>query len=216
MCKTWLDTNILRRYDKGMSTFTLFASPWWVNLFIFVPFISCYLWRKGLSLSWRTLAVAALFGLAFGFVEAAVVIYLRAAIGLLPGIEGSLSDVVTLSLGVYEQSRAIDELPESLYVVELIREAATIVMLAVFALTAVRGARERLALFFWIFATWDIFYYIGLWSTVRWPFSLLDNDVLFLIPVPWFSQAWYPILVSVLLVVAVAFGIKKPEPTVSR
>ena len=68
-----------------MNEFTLMAQPWWVNLFIFVPFVAYCLWRKrGLAISNETLAVAALFGIAFGFVEAAVVVYLRAAVGLLP------------------------------------------------------------------------------------------------------------------------------------
>ena len=187
-----------------MNEFALFAQPWWVNLFIIIPFVAYYLWRqKGLSISKWTLAVAACFGIAFGFVEASVVVYLRAAVGLLPGYGGTLADVVRLSADIYQQVQILGELPKSLLAVEFFREAATIVMLISIALLAVKSLRERWAIFLWTFAVWDIFYYIGLWATVRWPSSLLTPDVLFLIPVPWFSQVWFPILVSILTMVAV-------------
>ena len=77
-----------------------------------------------------------------------------------------------------------------------------IILLSI-ALVAVKSLRERLAIFLWTFAVWDISYYIGLWATVRWPSSPLTPDVLFLIPVPWFSQVWFPLLISTLIVVAV-------------
>lgn len=194
-----------------MNTFTLFAEPWWVNLFIFVPFFAYYTWRKGLALSWRTLGVVAIFAVAFGFVEAAIVVYLRAAIGLLPGFQGTLSDLAAFSPGIYEQSQIVSKLPKSLLAVELIREAATIVMLVALALVAAKGTRERFSIFFWAFGTWDVFYYVGLWVTVRWPSSLLAPDVLFLIPVPWLSQVWYPIFVSVLMMSAVVAAIVRPR-----
>jgi hypothetical protein len=45
-----------------------------------------------------------------------------------------------------------------------------------------------------------------LWATVRWPYSLLAPDILFLIPVPWVAQVWFPLLVSVLSIAAVVVG----------
>jgi hypothetical protein len=63
--------------------------------------------------------------------------------------------------------------------------------------------RVRAALFLWVFAIWDVVYYAALWATIRWPLSLTDPDVLFLIPVPWFSPVWFPLLVSGLAVAAV-------------
>jgi len=48
-----------------------------------------------------------------------------------------------------------------------------------------------------------------LWATVRWPSSLKDTDVLFLIPVPWISHVWFPILISFLTLVAVALSTRK-------
>src|SRR5713101_6682294 len=69
-----------------MEKFQVWAQPWWVNLLVFVPLIVWFLWRReGLRLSWRQLTILAAFAAAFGFSEAAVVVYLRAAAGLLPG-----------------------------------------------------------------------------------------------------------------------------------
>ena len=48
----------------------LFAEPWWVNLFLLVPFAAFFLWRRnGLDVSAQMLLVMAFFGAAFGFVE---------------------------------------------------------------------------------------------------------------------------------------------------
>ena len=193
-----------------MNEFTLFAQPWWVNFLIVVPFVAYYLWRKeGLTISKWTLVVSGLFGIAFGFVEASIVIYARAAVGLLPGYGGTLSDVARLSANIYQQAQILDKLPRSLLVVDFFREAATIIMLLSVALLTTKRLRERWAMFLWTFAVWDIFYYVGLWATVRWPSSLLTPDVLFLIPVPWFSQVWFPVLVSALTMVAVVIARKK-------
>ncbi len=189
-----------------MNEFIFFAKPWWVNLFILIPFVAYYLWRKeGPVISKWTLAIAGLFGITFGFVEASVVVYLRAAVGLLPGYDGTLADVARLSADSYQQAQILSELPKSLWTVELFREAATMIMLLSIALVAAKSLRERWAIFLWVFATWDIFYYVGLWATIRWPSSPLTPDVLFLIPVPWFSQVWFPLLVSILTMVAVVF-----------
>jgi len=194
-----------------MSNFILFAHPWWVNLVILIPLVSYYLWRKKrLRISRRVLIITALFGISFGFVEASVVVYLRAAVGLLPGYGGTLSDVGRLSADIYQQAQILGELPKSLLRLEVFREIAAIVMLCSVAFVSVKDFRERFAIFIWVFAVWDIFYYAGLWATVRWPASLLTSDVLFLIPVPWISQIWFPITVSVLSIIAVVFS-RKPD-----
>ncbi len=188
-----------------MIEFTLFAQPWWVNILFAIPFVAYGAWRKkGIAVSKQTLLFAALFAVAFGFVEASVVVYLRAAVGLLPGYGGTLEDVAKLSADIYQQAKVLGELPRSLLVVEVFRETATMVMLASIAFLAAKSLRERVAIFLWAFAIWDIFYYIGLWATVGWPSSLFTPDVLFLIPIPWFSQVWFPLLVSGLSALAVA------------
>jgi len=190
-----------------MHDFVLFAQPWYVNLLIMIPFIAYFAWRKkGLLITKKQLTLAALFGIAFGFVEAAVVIYIRAAIGLLPGYEGGLSEIRSLSLDIYQQTQILNEFPMSLLTIEIFRELATLIMLVTVALLIVKTWRERWAMFLWIFAAWNIFYYVGLWATVRWPSSLTTPDVLFLIPVPWFSQVWFPLLVSALSMVAITLS----------
>lgn len=195
-----------------MGEFTLLAKPWWVNLFIFVPFVANFIWRKsGLVISRRILTVAAFFGVAFGFVEAAVVVYLRAAMGLLPGYGGTLGDVARLSSELYQNAQLLSEMPVSLFTVEVFREAATMIMLLSVTLLATNVLRVRCAVFLWIFASWDISYYVGLWATVRWPPSLLAPDALFLIPVPWVAPVWFPILVSALTMIAVVFARRSGE-----
>ena len=182
-----------------MENFKLLAEPWWVNIFFFLPFAVYYFWRNGLRLKKSILLLSAIFGIFFGFVEAAVVVYLRASLGLLSGYGGTLADTAQI----------LSQLPERLLIVELFREAATIIMLLSVAFLAVKAFKERCAVFFWAFAAWDIFYYVGLWLAVRWPGSLTTPDVLFLIPVPWYSQVWFPILVSGLLMLAVILRVDK-------
>lgn len=198
-----------------MSSFELFAQPWWVNAVMLVPIASFFVWRKnGLAFSGAQLAQAAIFGAALGFIEASVVVYLRAATGLLPGYEGALADVWRLASDLYRLDQVISSLPQSLFTVELFREAATMILLVCVALLAAKSMRERLAMFLWIFAAWDIFYYAGLWVTVRWPASLTTPDVLFLIPVLWISQVWFPILVSALTMSVVLLSRKNYSKTV--
>ena len=149
------------------------------------------------------LAFAGAFAAAFGFVEAAVVVYLRAALGLNGGQQLFLRDVEKLSAML---AMAPDAASQSLMHIEVAREAATIIMLLSVAMLAGRAVRDRWAAFLWMFAIWDVMYYVGLWATVHWPASLLDADVLFLIPVPWLSQVWFPVLVSGLCMAAVLVG----------
>jgi hypothetical protein len=183
----------------------LFAQPWWVNLLIIIPVAIAYFWRNHrVSLAPAQLAWAGLFAGAFGFVEAAVVVYLRAASGLLPGFQGTLAQVARLAATPYRQDQV--SLPQSLLTVEVFREAATILMLLSVAMLAARAARNRWAAYLWCFAIWDAAYYAGLYATIRWPQSLMTPDVLFLIPVPWIAQVWFPLLVDVAVMAAVLYG----------
>jgi hypothetical protein len=187
-----------------MEKLQVWAQPWWVNLLILIPLATYFAFRRHRRLlSWRQLILLAVFALAFGFVEAAVVVYLRAAVGLLPGYTGTLSELQHSPQG-YEQANSMSQFPPSLLSIEMYREAATMIMLLSVALLAASNTKARWAAFLWTFALWDIAYYAGLWATVRWPTSLTDLDVLFLIPVPWMAQVWFPLLVSGLTVVAVA------------
>ncbi|PYT89237.1 MAG: hypothetical protein DMG36_22660 [Acidobacteria bacterium] len=190
----------------------LIAEPWWVNLLLLVPPVAYFLWRRngGLALAPHQLLTSGVFAAAFGFVEAVVVAYLRAATGLLPGYQGTLAEVMRRSSEFYQQSQAINQFPQSLLTLEVLREGATIVMLLSVAFLTAAKTSSRAAIFLWTFAIWDITYYAALWATVRWPLSLRDVDVLFLIPRPWISAVWFPLLVSALAIAAVLFARATP------
>ena len=192
-------------------TIRLFANPWWVHLLIVIPPLAYFLWRRtGVPLAPAQLLSSGVFAAAFGFVEAIVVVYLRAATGLLPGYQGTLSDVIRRSGELYQQSQALTQFPQSLLTLEVLREAATILMLLSVAYLTASKPRSRAAIFLWTIAIWDVVYYAALWATVRWPLSLRDADVLFLIPVPWFSPVWFPLLVSFLSLLAVLLARASP------
>ena len=164
------------------------AEPWWVNLLIAVPMALWFVPRKGTAgLGKERLALTGVFGIAFGLVEAAVVIYLRAASSPASELHSSAFVVV----------------PHQLLRFEVWREAATMVMLGSIAWLAAQNAREKALAFLWTFAWWDLAYYAWLRVAVGWPQSLLTPDVLFLIPVPWLGQVWFPILVSGLTAAAI-------------
>jgi hypothetical protein len=189
-----------------MEKLQLWAQPWWVNLLILIPLTTYFAFRrKGRQLSWRRLTAIASFAAAFGFVEAAVVVYLRAAVGLLPGYTGTLSELRHSSES-YRQDQSLSQFPQSLLTIEVYREAATMIMLISLALLAASKSSGQWVAFLWLFACWDLAYYAGLWATVRWPASLTDLDVLFLIPVPWVAQVWFPLLVSLLTLLAIALS----------
>ena len=197
-----------------IQSFQLRAQPWWVNLLWIVPFLAYAVWRrKRLDLSWRQLTFAAIFAAAFGFIEAAVVVYLRAAVGLLPGYHGTLADVQRMAGDTYRQAQALSEFPQSLLTIEVFREAATMVILLAVSSLGAHRMRERCGLFLWTFSLWDGFYYAGLWATVRWPSSFKEVDVLFLIPQPWISQVWFPLVISTLTVIVVLLTRKKAGTT---
>ncbi len=184
-----------------MEGLQIWAQPWWVNLLLLVPVLSYLSWRRtGLALSrWKLLALV-LFGAAFGFVEAAVVVYLRAAAGL---ANGTIS--LQPSSTTYQQALSVlAQFSQGLRTIEVCREAATMVMLVTVALLAGAGAKARWGAFLWEFGAWDLAYYAGLRTMLGWPSSLKDYDVLFLIPVPWVAQVWFPLLVSGLSLLIVA------------
>jgi hypothetical protein len=66
--------------------------------------------------------------------------------------------------------------------VELVREAATLVMLATLGMLAGRTRRAQAGYTAIAFGVWDIFYYVFLRMIGDWPRSLFDWDILFLLP----------------------------------
>jgi len=83
---------------------------------------------------------------------------------------------------------------------ELFRELATLIMLLSIGMLAGKNKSERFAWFIYSFAIWDIFYYVFLYLIISWPVSLLDWDVLFLLPILWVGPVWAPVLLSLLMI----------------
>ncbi len=131
----------------------------------------------------RFLVVVA-FGIAFAYIESAVVVYLR---------EIFHSDGFDFPL----TSFGMDPRWTPLLVTEIGREAATLVLILTGCYLAGANIRQRFAYFLVIFAIWDIFYYVWLKVLIAWPASLMDWDILFLIPMVWASPVLYPVLVSI-------------------
>lgn len=84
--------------------------------------------------------------------------------------------------------------------IELGREAATLVMLATLAAIAGRNRREAWAYFMVAFGFWDVFFYLWLKLFLDWPAGFMTWDLLFLLPVPWVSPILAPVLVSITMI----------------
>jgi hypothetical protein len=149
----------------------------------------------------RALTALLLFGVSFGYVEAVVVVYLRA---LYRPLHQRLYPASTPHdlFPIIPPERLRAEQPElTPYVVtELVREAATLLMLGAVGLATARNGRQWLAAFAIAFGLWDVFYYVSLNLLVGWPDSLLAWDLLFLLPVPWAGPVLAPVLIALSLV----------------
>ena len=132
----------------------------------------------------KRLCIAIVFSIAFGYIEAAVVVYLR---------EIFHPDGFTFPMAVFGNTA----MSVRILLTEMGRETATIVLIFTGAWLFGRNRQQRFAYFFAIFAIWDIFYYVWLKVLLDWPASIMDWDILFLIPVIWASPVLYPVLISI-------------------
>jgi hypothetical protein len=143
-----------------------------------------------------------LFGIGFGFVEAAVVVDLRAILGPTVGrIAGRSSDEL-FPMIPFDRLAKDDPTAARLMGVEVLREAATLVMLAGVGLAAGRTAIGRFSAFIIGFGVWDLTYYLFLKLLIGWPTTVWTWDVLFLIPVPWAAPVLAPALVATTMILA--------------
>ncbi|MGO8746677.1 MAG: hypothetical protein ACLQNE_11870 [Thermoguttaceae bacterium] len=150
----------------------------------------------------RTLLALGLFGIAFGYVEAAVVQYLRTIyVPIRHATFQAVPNDDLFPLLQVEHLQAAGPQYVRLLWTELGRELATLVMLAAAALMIGWTFREWLAGFMIAFGTWDIFYYVFLKLLLGWPASLWTWDVLFLLPVPWVGPVIAPVLVSLSIII---------------
>ncbi|HCG76439.1 MAG: hypothetical protein COZ37_02135 [bacterium (Candidatus Ratteibacteria) CG_4_10_14_3_um_filter_41_18] len=123
-----------------------------------------------------------LFAIAMGYLEAAVVSYLRELY-----CPGGFTFPFPMP-------------PVKLYLTELGRELSTIVMLVGIAIVSSSAGIIRIAYFLLLFGLWDIFYYFWLYILLQWPTSFLDWDILFSIPVSWAAPVIAPLIVSFLFI----------------
>ena len=127
--------------------------------------------------------IVVLFSIAFAYIESSVVVYLRAI--FYPG-------------GFTFPLQDFSQMPGAMrfFFTEMGREAATLVLILTGAWLAGKELRSRWAYFLIIFAVWDIFYYVWLKVLLNWPGSILDWDILFLMPMVWAGPVLAPVITS--------------------
>jgi len=121
-------------------------------------------------------------GIAFGYIEASIVVYLRK---------------IYYPAGFSFPAVLIET---DIAAVEIIREITTLVFMWAVAELSYTSFQRKFAAFMVLFGTWDIFYYVFLKATLNWPASLAEWDILFLVPLPWVGPVWAPVAVSVGLI----------------
>lgn len=131
---------------------------------------------------YKLLLWVSIFAIAMGFLETAIVVYLRE----LYYPEGFNFPLAPIS--------------SHIALTEILREAATVIMLICIGYFAGRSFACGFAWFIYTFAVWDIFYYIFLKILLNWPESFMTDDVLFLIPVTWVGPVITPIIVALSMI----------------
>ena len=132
----------------------------------------------------KTWSMVVLYAIAMAWVESAVVVYLRTLLDRIqPYQKTPLPHLANFGS------------------TELIREAATLIMLAAVGFLSGNTTRKRLGYSLVAFGIWDIFYYLFLQIICGWPKSLFDWDILFLIPLPWWGPVIAPMLIAMLMII---------------
>ena len=127
--------------------------------------------------------IIVIFSIGLAFIEAVVVVYLR-TIFFSEGFVFPLVDFIS------------DQRWLQFLRIEACREGAILAVLLCSSWLFGRDFRTRLAYFLTIFAVWDIFYYIWLKVLLGWPSSIMEWDILFLIPVIWAGPVLAPVIIS--------------------
>jgi hypothetical protein len=137
------------------------------------------------------------FALAFGWIEASVVVYLR-EIAVRETALHATSYVQNLQVPLVS-------LPATLVALEMAREACTLVVLGAVGWLAGRRTADRIGAFLLAFGIWDITYYAVLRLVSGWPESIRTWDILFLIPSPWVAPVWAPVTIATLFVIGATY-----------
>ena len=131
----------------------------------------------------KTFLYLTLFSIAMGYMESAIVVYLR-KIYYPDGFQFPLSPIES-HIGI----------------TEILREAATLIMLITIGIVAGKTKLQRFSFFIFCFGIWDIFYYVFLKALLDWPSGIFEWDILFLIPVPWVGPVIAPCILSLTMIV---------------
>lgn len=132
-------------------------------------------------------ATLCVFALAFGWIEASAVVYLREIDVRHTGYVAGLP-VTFVSL------------PSRLVALEMTRQGCTIVLLGAVAWLAGRRLADRAGAFLLSFAIWDLTYH-GALNVLGRPNSPSLEDILFWIPLPRVAPIWAPVTVATLFAV---------------
>jgi hypothetical protein len=146
----------------------------------------------------KTWGVVVLYATAMAWVEAAVVFYLRTMIDRIEPYQATPLPVAG-GFGI----------------AEMMREVSTMVMLLTVGFLAGRTWRSRIGYSVIAFGVWDIFYYVFLKVMTGWPHSLLDWDILFLIPLPWWGPVLAPVMIAALMIVWGTFASQLEDVSLS-
>lgn len=134
--------------------------------------------------AWTRWVLVVVFAIGMAWVEAATVYYLRL---MVDRVNPYQENPLPMRGGLGE--------------VELVREAATLVMLGAVGMLAGRTRSAQVGYTAIAFGVWDIFYYGFLRLIADWPRSLFDWDVLFLLPLPWWGPVFAPMCIACLMIV---------------
>jgi hypothetical protein len=141
----------------------------------------------------KTIIWLTIFSIAMGYMETAVVVYLRKI--YYPG--GFKFPLIPID--------------REIATTEFLREIATIIMLIGVGFFAGKNKLQRFAFFLFSFAVWDIFYYLFLKVLIGWPDSIFTWDILFLIPVPWVGPVIAPCIISLSMILLTLTVVRNQE-----
>jgi hypothetical protein len=133
------------------------------------------------------------FSIAMAYLEAAVVVYLRRI------------------YGITDSMLQVPPFDGQIAMIEVGRELATLVMLLSIGWIAGKNLQSRIGFAIIAFGLWDIFYYIWLRVLIGWPQSMLEPDLLFLIPLPWWGPVLSPVLIALFMVTGGILAVIKTE-----
>ncbi len=152
----------------------------------------------------KKLLIYTLLGISLGWWEGVVVVYIRE---ILLNISPDITEITISQM--LKPLMVTGERNLSLIFIERTREIAPIIIIFSISLFFEKKPVRKLASFLWIFAIWDLIYYLTLKILIDWPKSFKTIDCLFLIPKPWFAPVYLPMLIMLLFLIFSGYIFKK-------